>query len=99
MGISRNAVNSENFLLSIIIPFTGQDPLTIELASQLSALDPANVQVVWVLNSREDMRSSLDQCSFINRPHSLLLWEPQPGAGHARNLGLSAASGAILCLT
>jgi glycosyltransferase involved in cell wall biosynthesis len=86
----------DDFLLSIIVPFTQQDALTLRLARQFSNLDLTDVQVIWVLNTKKDLRNLLTKEYFLQHPNATLLWEPKPGAGRARNLGLSQATGAWL---
>jgi glycosyltransferase involved in cell wall biosynthesis len=81
-------------LLSVIIPHLNQ-PEALEAcldSLQSQTIDRAAFEVVVVDNGSTAFPSAL-----VDRyPNTLLLQEERPGPGHARNRGVTAASGEIL---
>jgi glycosyltransferase involved in cell wall biosynthesis len=84
------------FLLTIIIPYTKIDIWSLRLANQIAILDLSDVQVIWVLNSKKDIRDGTRAFTPFRSPNWEILWEPRPGAGVARNKGIAEARGRFL---
>jgi glycosyltransferase involved in cell wall biosynthesis len=86
----------DDYLLTIIIPYTKIDSGVLRLANQLSSLNLNSVQVIWVLNSRKDFRNQARILDPFRLSNWLILWEPKRGAGVARNAGTAQAQGEFL---
>lgn len=87
---------TNNALVSIIVPYTNFGPNEQQLFSTLSKLDRAVFEVIWVLNSPNDVRDAVRSHPDFAESVTKVSWERRRGAGRARNTGIANASGSFL---
>lgn len=81
--------------VSVIVPcFLARSHLTRCLASLTAqSLNPAQFEVILIFNGPDDSGEALSQESLAGSPLRHQIIHSQPGAGHARNVGIAAAQG------
>lgn len=90
--MSLTGKTADSFRISVVIPHLNQPDHLVRCLAALDRGDRQPDEVIVVDNGSRD----LPQAVCAARPGTVLLQEPQPGPGMARNRGVAASTGDIL---